>query len=221
MGRSESPELKFGTDGVRGVANSTLTPEDALRLGYAGARVFGGPILIGRDTRISGGMLAGALAAGAASGGAEVVDLGVLSTPGVAALAPGLEASAAAVVSASHNPYPDNGIKFFSGAGRKLSSEKETEIERLVAEAREPASEVRPAADGVGAVSRVEDAAERYVAGILAKLRPRAEGLKVQLDCANGAAYRAAPLAFAELGADLSVTAAEPDGTNINDRCGS
>lgn len=221
MGRSGSPELKFGTDGVRGVANSTLTPEDALRLGYAGARVFGGPILVGRDTRLSGGMLAGALAAGAASGGAEVVDLGILSTPGVAALAPGMEASAAAVVSASHNPYPDNGIKFFSAEGRKLSSEKEAEIEALVAESREPAPDVRPTGDGVGAVSRIEDAAERYVAGVLAKLRPRAEGLKVQLDCANGAAYRAAPLAFAELGADLSVTGAGPNGANINYGCGS
>lgn len=221
MGRSGSPELKFGTDGVRGVANSTLTPEDALRLGYAGARVFGGPILVGRDTRLSGGMLAGALAAGAASGGAEVVDLGILSTPGVAALAPGMEASAAAVVSASHNPYPDNGIKFFSAEGRKLSSEKEAEIEALVAESREPAPDVRPTGDGVGVVSRIEDAAERYVAGVLAKLRPRAEGLKVQLDCANGAAYRAAPLAFSELGADLSVTGAGPNGANINYGCGS
>lgn len=221
MGEARRPELKFGTDGVRGVANSTLTPEDALRLGYAGARVFGGPILVGRDTRLSGGMLSGALAAGAASGGAEVVDLGVLSTPGVAALAPRLGASAAVVVSASHNPYPDNGIKFFSGEGRKLNAGVEREIEDLVAESREPAPDVRPVGDGVGVVRRIDDAAELYVAGVLERLRPAAGGVRVQLDCANGAAYRAAPLAFSELGADVTATCCAPDGTNINDRCGS
>ena len=114
-------EITFGTDGVRGVANKDLTPEKALRLGLAAAGTFGGPIVVGRDTRLSGGMLSCALAAGAASGGADVIDLGVLPTPGVAALAPYLEAAGAGVVSASHNPYPDNGIKFFSGTGRKLS----------------------------------------------------------------------------------------------------
>jgi phosphoglucosamine mutase len=221
LAQVRSPELRFGTDGVRGVANSELTPEDALRLGYAAARLFGGPLLVGRDTRISGGMLSGALAAGAASGGAEVLDAGVLPTPGIAALAPRLGASVAAVVSASHNPYPDNGIKFFSAEGRKLSSEVEREIESLVVETREPAAEVRPTAEGVGGVSLLEDAAERYSAGALALLRPRADGLKVQIDCANGAAYRAAPMAFSELGAEVSVVAGEPDGTNINHRCGS
>lgn len=225
MAQARSPEgsegLKFGTDGVRGVANSELAPEDALRLGYAAARVFGGPILVGRDTRISGGMLSGALAAGAASGGAEVLDAGVLPTPGVAALAPRLAARAAAVVSASHNPFPDNGIKFFSGGGRKLPSGVEREIESLVAEAREPAEEVRPTGKGVGAVRILEGAAERYVAGVLAAIRPRAEGLKIRLDCANGAAYHAAPLLFSEIGAEVSVVGAEPSGTNINDGCGS
>ena len=107
--------ITFGTDGVRGVANRDLTPEDAVRLGLAAARAFGGTVLLGRDTRLSGGMLSGALAAGLSAGGARVLDLGVIPTPGVAALAPRLGATAAAVVSASHNPFGDNGIKFFSG----------------------------------------------------------------------------------------------------------
>ena len=138
--------IKFGTDGVRGVANEGLTPEMALRLGLAGARLFGGPILVGRDTRLSGGMLSDALAAGAASGGASVLELGVLPTPGVAALAGSLGASAGAVVSASHNPYPDNGIKFFSGEGRKLAADTEAELERLTGE-----EGPRPTGGGVGA----------------------------------------------------------------------
>ncbi len=114
--------IAFGTDGVRGVANEGLLPEDATRLGLAAAGYFGGPILIGRDTRLSGEMLSAALAAGSASGGASVIDAGVLPTPGIAALAPRLGAAVAGVVSASHNPYPDNGIKFFSGEGRKLAA---------------------------------------------------------------------------------------------------
>ena len=213
----ERRPITFGTDGVRGVANEGLTPEDALVLGLAAARLFGGPILIGRDTRLSGGMLSFSLAAGAASGGAEVVDLGVLPTPGVAALAPRLEAAAAGVVSASHNPYPDNGIKFFSGEGRKLSAEKEREIETLTGDA----DPERPTGSGVGTVERLEDAARLYVEGILGRLRPHLEGAKVLLDCANGAAYEAAPMAFGELGADLTVVGDEPDGTNINEDCGS
>jgi len=194
-----------------------LTPEDALLLGLAAARLFGGRILIGRDTRLSGGMLSLALAAGAASGGAEVIDLGVLPTPGVAALAPRLRAAAAGVVSASHNPYPDNGIKFFSGGGRKLSAEKEREIETLTGDT----GPERPTGGGVGAVERLEDAARLYVEGVLGWLRPNLEGAKVLLDCANGAAYEAAPMAFGELGADLTVVGDEPDGTNINEDCGS
>ena len=114
VGLGERGKIEFGTDGVRGVANEGLKPEDALFLGLAGALLFGGPILVGRDTRLSGSMLSTALAAGAASGGAEVVDVGVLPTPGVAALAKKRGAAAAIVVSASHNPYPYNCIKFFS-----------------------------------------------------------------------------------------------------------
>lgn len=212
----ERREISFGTDGVRGVANKGLMPEDALRLGLAAARTFGGPILVGRDTRLSGGMLSGALAAGAASGGAGVIDLGVLPTPGVAALAPKLGAAAASVVSASHNPYPDNGIKFLSGEGRKLSPEKESEVERLTGEDFD-----RPAADGVGPVERLEDAARLYAESMLEHLRPDASGLKVLLDCANGAAYEAAPMAFGELSVYLTVVGDEPTGTNINEGCGS
>src|SRR5215210_5203116 len=145
-GQLKERTITFGTDGVRGIANKGLLPEDALRLGLAASGAFGGRILVGRDTRLSGEMLARALCAGAASGGADVVDLGVLPTPGVAALAPGLGAAAAGVVSASHNPYPDNGIKFFSGAGRKLSPEKEREIEALTADA----DLERPTGSGLG-----------------------------------------------------------------------
>jgi phosphoglucosamine mutase len=209
--------ITFGTDGARGVANDGLIPEDALRLGLAVARLFGGPILIGRDTRLSGGMLSSALAAGAASGGARVIDAGILPTPGAAALAPWFGVAAAGVVSASHNPYPDNGIKFFSGEGRKLPAAKEREIESLTADT----NFERPTGSGIGAVERLDDAARLYVEGVLGRLRPRVGGMKVLLDCANGAAYEAAPMTFTELDVDLTVVGDEPDGTNINEGCGS
>jgi phosphoglucosamine mutase len=209
--------IEFGTDGVRGIANAGLKPEDALVLGLAGARLFGGPILVGRDTRLSGRMLSTALAAGAASGGASVVDLGVLPTPGVASLARESEAAAAVVVSASHNPYPDNGIKFFSGEGRKLSIATEEMLERLAGE-EDPG---RPVGDGIGEISRLGRPWERYAGSLLKRLRPRAEGVKVLLDCAHGAAYQAAPLAFGELGVELTVVGDEPTGTNINEGVGS
>jgi len=212
----EHRSISFGTDGARGVANRGLLPEDALRLGLAAAGLFGGPMIVGRDTRLSGDMLSCALAAGAASGGARVVDLGVLPTPGVAALAPRLGAAVAGVVSASHNPFPDNGIKFFSSEGRKLSSEQERELEALISK-----EFTRPAGNGVGAVERLDEAAELYVEAVLERLRPSASGIKVLLDCANGAAFEAAPLAFSRIGADLTVAGDEPDGTNINDGCGS
>lgn len=209
-------EITFGTDGVRGVANQDLSPEKALRLGLAAARTFSSPILLGRDTRLSGGMLSCALAAGIASGGANLMDLGVLPTPGVAALAPELNAVAAGVVSASHNLYPDNGIKFFSGAGRKLANATEKELERLTAEEVE-----RPFGGGVGSVTTLPDAADRYVEFVLSRTRPEAGDAKVLLDCANGAAFEVAPQAFGELGVNLSVVGDEPDGTNINAGCGS
>ncbi len=213
----ERRPIAFGTDGVRGVANEGLIPEDALRLGLAAARLFGGPILVGRDTRLSGGMLSLSLTAGAASGGAKVIDAGVLPTPGVAALAARLGAAAAGVVSASHNPYPDNGIKFFSAQGRKLTAEKEREIETLT----EDTAPERPTGKGVGVVERLEDAARLYVEGILKKLHPRIEGTKVLLDCANGAAHEAAPMVLGALDADLTVVGDKPDGTNINEGRGS
>jgi phosphoglucosamine mutase len=201
---------------VRGVANRGLLPEDALRLGLAASRTFGGPISIGRDTRLSGEMLARALSAGAASGGADVVDLGVLPTPGVAALAPHLGATAAAVVSASHNPFPDNGIKFFSGEGRKLAPEKEAEVEDLL-----ELESLRPTGSEVGSVEILGDAVRMYAEHVLGQLHPSAEGTKVLLDCANGAAYEVAPLVFEELGVDLALRGVEPTGKNINDGCGS
>lgn len=212
--------VRFGTDGVRGVANEGLTPEIALALGLAGARLFGGPIVVGRDTRLSGGMLSDALAAGAASGGATVLELGVLPTPGVAALAKGLGAAAGAVVSASHNPYPDNGIKFLSGEGRKLPDEHERELERLVDEALLGDGR-RPTGSGVGSAEPLRDAVGRYVESVLARLKPEAHGMRVLLDCANGAAFEAAPMAFLEVGAKLGVVGNEPDGTNINEGVGS
>jgi phosphoglucosamine mutase len=162
-------------------------------------------------------MLSNALAAGVASGGARVLDLGVLPTPGVAALARSLVASAAAVVSASHNPYPDNGIKYLSGAGRKLPDAQEKELERLV----EAGDDNRPTGNGVGLIETFGDAAGLYTRTVLSRLRPRIEGMKVLLDCANGAAYEAAPLAFGELGAELTLVGDEPDGTNINEGVGS
>lgn len=213
----EGRRIQFGTDGVRGVANDGLTPEDALRLGLAGARLFGGPILVGRDTRLSGSMLSTALAAGVASGGADITDLGVLPTPGVAALAKERGAAAAVVVSASHNPYPDNGIKFLSGEGRKLPATVERELEKLAGEIHP----VRPTGKGIGAMSRLDRPPEHYAGSVLKRLRPRAEGMKVLLDCAHGAAYEVAPLAFGELGVELTVTGNEPDGININQGVGS
>jgi phosphoglucosamine mutase len=201
---------------VRGVANKGLLPEDALSLGLAASRALGGKLLIGRDTRLSGEMLARALSSGAASGGASVVDLGILPTPGVAALAPRLGATAAGVVSASHNPYPDNGIKFFSGEGRKLSPEKERDIEDLLE--REGS---RPTGDGVGRIEALGDATQMYAEHVLERLRPQAGGMKVLLDCANGAAYEVAPLVFGEVGVDPTLDGVRPTGTNINDGCGS
>ncbi|MBA2691138.1 MAG: phosphoglucosamine mutase [Rubrobacter sp.] len=209
--------MSFGTDGVRGVANKGLLPEDAFDLGLAAASVFGGKVVVGRDTRRSGGMLSSALVAGLASGGATAFDLGTLPTPGVAMLSPKLEASAAVVISASHNPFPDNGIKFLSGEGRKLPDSEERELEKL---ASNPSLD-RATGAGIGSVERLDDAAKMYAESLLERLRPDAEGMNILLDCANGAAFESAPLAFEKLGAKLSVVGAEPDGVNINAGCGS
>lgn len=170
-------EITFGTDGIRGVANKELTPEVVFELGVAVAGAFGGPVLVGRDTRISGGMLSAALAAGLAAGGSDVVDLGVLPTPGIAALAPELGAAAAGVVSASHNPYPDNGVKFFSGAGRKLPTEKERELERLLKDG-VPGPNERPLGRDIGSITPLTEAPERYVDLALERVRPQGGGRK-------------------------------------------
>ena len=222
--------MQFGTDGIRGVAGSELTPELVLALGRAAARVVVGGsarILVGRDTRLSGPMLQAAFSAGAASEGVEVVDLGVLPTPGVAAVAVERDA-AAAIVSASHNPFADNGIKLLAPGGRKLTDEQEsaveTELERLTryeGSAR-PDLETR-SGRSVGRVYEDRQALDWYCDRLVGVLEGRdLARMRVVLDCANGAAWSTAPRILAAAGAEVvEVLSAQPDGTNINDRCGS
>ena len=215
--------LSFGTDGVRGIANTELTPEVTLALGRAAARVLASPVfLVGRDTRLSGPLLQSALSAGLASEGAEVVDLGVLPTPGVAALA-AERGVAAAVVSASHNPFPDNGIKLFGVGGTKLDDAVEQRVEEeLVATLSRSGAHDLPAGADVGRIAADPAAADRYAAVLAATLGGRSlEGLHVVLDCACGAASGVAPRVLRTLGAEVTAIATEPDGTNINDGCGS
>ena len=212
--------MRFGTDGLRGVAGAELTPELALALGRAAARVLGATTwFVGRDPRRSGPMLTAAFAAGLAAEGAEVADLGVLSTPGVAYWAQA-ERAPAAVVSASHNPFDDNGIKLFAAGGRKLVDEVERRLEAELAAV--PAPPLRSGAD-VGTVAPVEGAADRYADHVVATLDGRdLAGLRVVLDAANGAGVTTAPGVLRRLGCDVvSVLGAEPDGLNINDGCGS
>lgn len=208
----------FGTDGVRGVANDGLTPELALALGRAlGARLGERPrVLVGRDTRLSGPMLEGALAAGLASAGADVVLGGVLPTPAVAELVVETGAQAGAVISASHNPFPDNGIKLFGGDGFKLPDLDEAAIEREM-----DAEGVRPVGGGIGRVEEWPEAAARYLDHLLARMAPNLSGLSVALDCANGATFAVAPEALRRLGARCEVMGNTPDGVNINAGCGS
>ena len=209
----------FGTDGIRGRAGEPpITAEFAERLGRALVRVLGidRPVVaIGRDTRASGPMLEEALARGITSAGGDVRLLGVLPTPGVAALVVEDKLAAGAVISASHNPAHDNGIKFFSGDGFKLPDETEWAIEQ---ELDAPASHALP-----GKVTPVDDAVDRYVAHALRSLPSgfSLRGLRIALDCANGAASEATPSALRTLGADVQVFHASPDGQNINDGCGS
>ncbi|MEY2398257.1 MAG: phosphoglucosamine mutase [Actinomycetota bacterium] len=217
--------LKFGTDGVRGVANDELTPELVLALGRAAARVLGTdtPYVIGRDTRISGPLLQDALSAGLASEGAAVVDLGVIPTPGVGALAAQRDC-AGAVVSASHNPYGDNGIKFFARGGLKLTDAVEQKLEdEMAAILASAAKGERPTGHDVGPITVDEhDAAQIYVEQLLASLEGRRlDGLSVVLDCAHGAAFAIAPRVFEAAGASVTVLHNAPDGRNINDNCGS
>lgn len=214
----------FGTDGVRGIANRELTPELAFRIGRCGGVVLTGgaarpKVVIGRDTRVSGPMLESALVAGLLSIGADVVRLGVVTTPAVAYLTRVMGADAGVMISASHNPVEDNGIKFFGSDGFKLLDEKEAEIERLLDA---PADELpRPTGGDVGTVVDDFAAKYRYIEYLKTTVSRSFDGLRIVLDCAHGAAYELAPRVFRELGADVVTIGAEPDGTNINAGVGS
>ncbi|HLM44632.1 MAG TPA: phosphoglucosamine mutase [Myxococcaceae bacterium] len=216
----------FGTDGVRGVANvHPMTAEVAMQLGRALAYLIrNGPhrhrVIIGKDTRLSGYMLEQALAAGLTSMGVDVDLVGPLPTPGIANLTTSMRADAGAVISASHNPYQDNGIKFFWRDGFKLPDETEAKIEELVASG--AIDSIRPTATKIGRAFRLEDARGRYIV-FLKTTFPREltlEGLTVVVDCANGAAYKTAPAVLEELGAKVITLGVQPDGKNINHKCG-
>lgn len=214
----------FGTDGVRGVANRELTPELAYRIGRCGGVVLAGrsdrpKVVIGMDTRISGAMLESALIAGLLSIGADVVRLGVVSTPAVAYLTRQLGADAGVMISASHNPVDDNGIKFFGGDGFKLLDETEAEIERLMDA--ETDALPRPTGGDIGTVATDESAKQHYIDYLKTTVGNRFDGLKIVLDCAHGAAYELAPAIFRELGAEVIEYGTDPTGLNINDGVGS
>lgn len=215
----------FGTDGVRGIANSELTAELAYKLGQAGAYVLTAEtkhtpkILVGMDTRISGDMLEAALVAGLCSVGAEVVTLGIIPTPAVAYLTRLYKADAGVVISASHNPFEFNGIKFFNNKGYKLSDSIEERIESIILDNTEKF--VLPTGEKVGRRTEIDSSLEDYVNFVKSTIDGDLKGLKVAIDCANGAAYQTAPLALFELGAETSVICNEPDGININSDCGS
>ncbi|HEX6357042.1 phosphoglucosamine mutase [Actinophytocola sp.] len=213
----------FGTDGVRGQANSELTPELALSVAAAAARVLAEhdsshrPVaVVGRDPRASGEMLQAAVAAGLTSAGADVMQLGVLPTPAVAHLVGELGADLGVMISASHNPMPDNGIKLFAAGGHKLADAIEDEIEAHMG-----AEYARPTGTGVGRVYDIADSLDRYIAHLLKAVPNRLDGLRVVVDCANGAAWAAAPQAYREAGAEVIAISALPDGENINEGCGS
>ena len=214
----------FGTDGVRGtVGASPVTPAEVLHLGWAAGRVLGaghtrGRVIIGKDTRISGYLLESALEAGLSAAGVDIALTGPLPTPGIAYLTHQVGACGGIVISASHNPYHDNGIKFFSESGRKLDDETETSIEKLMSE---PMTTVAP--EALGKAERLIDALPRYSEHCRNTLPPgvRLDGLKIAVDCANGAAYQVGPLVLRELGAEVVCTGIEPDGFNINREGGS
>lgn len=213
----------FGTDGIRGkVGGSLITAEFALRLGYAAGKVLGQAmpnktIVIGKDTRVSGYMLESALEAGLSSAGVNIILFGPMPTPAVAWLTKTLHASAGIVISASHNPYYDNGIKFFNHEGQKLNDEQELAIEALLDT---PMQMVESAA--LGKAKRLNDVAGRYIEFCKrAANRLLLAGKKIVLDCAHGASYHIAPQVFEELGADIVVIGNKPDGFNINQDCGS
>src|SRR5438874_1513137 len=228
-----APKKIFGTDGVRGTANiEPVTAETALRLGRAAGHVFKNiapqsrgrgrhKIVIGKDTRLSGYMLENALSSGILSMGVDVLFIGPLPTPGVAYVTRSLRADAGIVITASHNPYDDNGIKFFRSDGYKLDDKIEYEVENLVFSGE--IENIRPTADEIGKAVRIDDALGRYIEHAKASF-PRGmtlEGLRVVVDCAHGAAYKSTPCVLRELGADVIVYGDQPDGKNINKECGS
>jgi phosphoglucosamine mutase len=217
----------FGTDGVRGVANIyPMTAEVALQLGRALAyaiRTSPGKdsIVVGKDTRLSGYLLEYAITAGICSMGVDVLLLGPLPTPGIAFITSSMRADAGVVISASHNPYQDNGIKFFSGDGFKLPDEIEAHIEKLMTHP--GVEEARPTATEIGQAFRIDDARGRYIS-FLKSTFPKdldLDGLKIVVDCAHGATYKVAPEVLEELGADLITVGVRPNGKNINYKCGS
>src|SRR6478672_5217185 len=215
----------FGTDGVRGLANVDVTAELALDLSVAAAHVLGDAgafeghrprAVVGRDTRASGEFLSAAVVAGLASAGVDVFDAGILPTPAIAFLTAGFEADLGVMLSASHNPMPDNGIKFFARGGHKLADELEDAIERRMREDWQ-----RPTGAAVGRIRWYDDPAGAYVRHLLSVVPQRLDGLTVVVDCANGAASDVAPAALRAAGAEVVVIGAQPDGLNINDGCGS
>jgi phosphoglucosamine mutase len=217
----------FGTDGVRGVANRELTAELVLALGSAAARRLAAPrvagpsgrsvAVVGRDPRASGEMLEAAMIAGLTSEGVDALRVGVLPTPAVAHLTAAYNADFGVMISASHNPMPDNGIKIFGPGGHKLDDDAEDRIEELVAQG----PGVRPVGAEIGRVRKADDALDRYLDHIAAAVGRRLDGLTVVVDCANGAASVAAPRAYTAAGARIIAINAEPDGLNINEGCGS
>jgi phosphoglucosamine mutase len=228
-----APKKIFGTDGVRGTANvEPVTAETALKLGRAAAHVFKNleaqprgrgkhKIVIGKDTRLSGYMLENAISSGILSMGVDVLFIGPLPTPGVAYVTRSLRADAGIVITASHNPYADNGIKFFRADGYKLDDKIEDKIENLVFSGE--IENIRPTAGEIGKAVRIDDALGRYIEFAKSSF-PRGltlEGMKIVLDCGHGAAYKASPCVLRELGAKVIVYGNQPDGKNINENCGS
>ena len=216
----------FGTDGVRGLANGDLTPELALSVAIAAGRVLiesdasHQPLaIVGRDPRASGEMLEAAVVAGLTSVGANVVRVGVLPTPAVAFLVGQTNADLGVMLSASHNPMPDNGIKLFAPGGHKLPDELEERIEHAIQDGHGLIG--RPTGAAIGRVHDLLDGAEHYVKHLVASTPHRLDGIKVVVDCANGAASEVGPAAYGEAGAEVIAIHAEPDGLNINDNCGS
>jgi phosphoglucosamine mutase len=216
----------FGTDGVRGLANSDLTPELAYRLGRVAAALLKKQkpglrtaIVLGKDTRISGAMLEAALAAGVCSSGVDVYLAGVIPTPAIAYLTRKLQVCSGVVISASHNPFADNGIKFFNEQGYKLPDELEEQIEELVLQKEDPLP--RPTGSELGKIIPLEKAVDDYVNFLKEKLPVSLKGLKIVVDCAHGAVSEVAPRVYRELGAQVISINDLPTGTNINEKCGS